>query len=276
MQVARVWTPPTGPLGRLSSASAARAAAARASIPYDVRESAALSTPMPADILAAISGRADVAVIAELKRSSPSRGAINTSLDAEAQVRRYAEGGATAFSILTEPSEFGGSLADLRVAAALGVGPCIRKDFITDAVQLAEARQAGASAALLIARALSATALAELVLVARKLGVEPLVEVRDEVELAMALDAGALLIGVNNRNLETLEVDGVTSTRLLPLIPVTHVAIYESGVRSREDVEVAAACGADAVLVGSMISASDTPAQAVAALTGVPRRKRNA
>ncbi len=276
MQVARVWTPPTGPLGRLSSASAARAAAARASIPYDVRESAALSTPMPADILAAISGRADVAVIAELKRSSPSRGAINASLDAEAQVRRYAVGGATAFSILTEPTEFGGTLADLRVAAALGVGPCIRKDFITDAVQLAEARQAGASAALLIARALTATALAELVLVARKLGVEPLVEVRDEVELAMALDAGALLIGVNNRNLETLEVDGVTSTRLLPLIPVTHVAIYESGVRSREDVELAAASGADAVLVGSMISASDTPAEAVAALTGVPRRKRNA
>lgn len=276
MQVARVWTPPTGPLGRLSSASAARAAEARAAIPYDVRESAALSAPMPADILAAISGRADVAVIAELKRSSPSRGAINAALDAEVQVRRYAEGGATAFSILTEPTEFGGTLTDLRVTAALDVGPCIRKDFITDAVQLAEARQAGASAALLIARALTATALAELIFVARKLGVEPLVEVRDEVELTTALDAGALLIGVNNRNLETLEVDSVTSIRLLPLIPVTHIAIYESGVRSREDVEAAAACGADAVLVGSMISASDTPAEAVAALTGVPRRTRRA
>ncbi|MCC7052293.1 MAG: indole-3-glycerol-phosphate synthase [Gemmatimonadaceae bacterium] len=276
MQVARLWTAPVGPLGRLSSASAARAAAARAAMPFEAREAAALLVPPPVDILAAITRRSDVAVLAELKRSSPSKGEINTALDAALQVRQYASGGATAFSILTEPSEFGGALDDLRIAAALDLGPCIRKDFITDAVQLVEARQAGASAALLIARALPAADLHALVFTARKLGVEPLVEVRDEHELELALESGALLIGVNNRNLETLELDDSVSARLLPRIPVTHIAIYESGVRSRADVERAADCGADAVLVGSTISASGTPADDVAGLTGVARRRRRA
>ena len=276
MQVARLWSAPVGPLGRLSSASAIRAAEARAARPFEEREAAALAVREPANILAALAGRRDVAVIAELKRSSPSKGEINTSLDAAMQVRRYADGGAAAFSILTEPSEFGGALDDLRIAAALELGPCIRKDFITDAVQLVEAREAGAAAALLIARALPAALLAELVFCARKLGVEPLVEVRDEHELASALDAGALLIGVNNRNLETLEIDHAVSARLLPLVPVTHIAVYESGVRTRDDVERAADYGADAVLVGSTISASDTPADAVRALTGVTRLRRRA
>jgi len=276
MQVARPWTPPVGPLGRLSSASASRAEQARAGKPYAAQVAEALAMPAPPDILAAITGRADVAVIAELKRSSPSRGAINTALDAGRQVRAYAAGGATAFSILTEPSEFGGALDDLAVAAALGIGPCIRKDFITDAIQLVEARRAGAAAALLIARALPSDALEELVFTARMLGIEPLVEVRDEEELRDALDAGALLIGVNNRNLETLELDFVASERLLPLVPRTHVAIYESGVNSHDDVVRAAHCGADAVLVGSSISASSTPQQAVASLTGVARTQRQA
>ncbi len=276
MQVARLWNPPAGPLGRLSSASAERAARARAATPYDVQIAEALATPPAADILAAIAGRTDVAVIAELKRSSPSKGEINSSLDATKQVRAYADGGATALSILTEPTEFGGSLDDLRLAAALALRPCIRKDFITDAVQLAEARRAGASAALLIARALTADALTELVFTARMLGIEPLVEVRDEDELEDALAAGALLIGVNNRNLETLDIDDATSARLLPLIPVTHIAIYESGIRTRDDVIRAASYGADAVLVGSSISASGSPAAAVAELTGVARTRRRA
>lgn len=276
MQVARSWTPPAGPLGRLSSASAVRAAQARSNTPFDVQVAEALSAPAAANILAALSARADVAVIAELKRASPSKGSINSALDAATQVRRYADGGASAFSILTEPSEFGGSVDDLSVASALALGPCIRKDFITDAVQLVEARRAGASAALLIARALPTDTLVELVFFARMLGIEPLVEVRDEGELGDALSSGALLIGVNNRDLETLDLDPIASERLLPLIPVTHVAIYESGVQSRIDVERAAVFGADAVLVGSSVSASTAPATAVAALTGVPRIRRGA
>ena len=276
MQVARPWNPPAGPLGRLSSASAARAARARESTPFDEQVAEALAMPAANDILAALTSRTDVAVIAELKRASPSKGAINSALDATAQVRAYAHGGATAFSILTEPSEFGGSVDDLAVAAALGVGPCIRKDFITDTIQLVEARRAGAAAALLIARALPSETLVELVFFARMLGIEPFVEVRDEEELADALSTGALLIGVNNRNLETLELDPIASERLLPLIPVTHLAIYESGIQSRADVERAAQLGADAVLVGSSVSASVAPSAAVAALTGVTRKRRRA
>ncbi len=276
MQVARPWKPPAGPLHRLSSASAERAASARAKVPFSQQFETALRVPAAADILAVLSARRDVAVIAELKRSSPSKGAINASIDAARQVQAYAAGGAAAFSILTEPTEFGGSIDDLRVAASLQLAPCIRKDFITDAVQLVEARQAGASAALLIARAMPAEVLYELVFAARTLGVEPLVEIRDERELADALASGALLIGVNNRDLETLEVDPLTCARLLPLIPVTHIAIFESGVNSRADVELAAASGADAVLVGSSVSAATSPAAAVAALTGVDRTRRRA
>jgi indole-3-glycerol phosphate synthase len=274
MQVVRTWTPPAGPLGRLSSASAGRAALARDGTPIDVQMADALSTAPAPNILAVLAARQDVAVIAELKRSSPSKGAINAGLDAAQQIRAYANGGAAAFSILTEPSEFGGSLDDLRVTASLGLAPCIRKDFITDVVQLIEARRSGASAALLIARALPTDVLAELVYMSRVLGIEPLVEVRDEDELDDALTCGALLIGVNNRDLETLDIDPVASERLLPLIPVTHVAIYESGVQSRSDVERAALLGADAVLVGSSVSASSAPSDAVAALVGVPRLRR--
>jgi indole-3-glycerol phosphate synthase len=276
MQVARQWTPPAGPLGRLSSASAERAVRSRAAKSFDEQFAEALSAPPCPNLLAAIAKRPDVAVIAELKRSSPSKGAINESLDAARQVRAYVAGGATAISILTEPNEFGGSLEDLRVGSALALAPCIRKDFITDPVQLVEARRAGASAALLIARALPSEVLSELVFMARMLGIEPLVEVRDEGELGDALESGALLIGVNNRNLETLDIDIGVSMRLMPLVPVTHLAIYESGVTGVADVERAASCGADAVLVGSSVSAAPDPAAAVAALTQVPRAQRAA
>ncbi len=276
MQVARSWTPPLGPLGRLSSASAERARLSRSAVSYAEQEVQALATPPAPDILAAIRAGSDVAIIGELKRSSPSRGPINASLDAVLQVRSYAAGGARAFSILTESSEFGGTMEDLCIAAALDLAPCVRKDFITDAIQLVEARRAGAAAALLIARAMPAGQLVDLVFTARMLGIEPLVEVRDEHELADALDAGALLIGVNNRDLETLTIDAAVSERLLPMVPVTHIAIYESGVQSRDDILRAAGCGADAVLVGSAISAAASPADAVAALTGVPRQRRPA
>jgi indole-3-glycerol phosphate synthase len=274
MQVARSWTPPVGPLARLSSASATRAAASRHHRPLEEQLAEALGLPPALEILRALSGRSDVAVIAELKRSSPSKGTINANLDAAEQVRSYAAGGAAACSLLTEPTEFGGAIEDLEQGSRLRLVPCIRKDFIVDAIQLIEARTAGASAALLIARALNVDELDALVSMSRTLGIEPLVEVRDEDELRDALDVGALMIGVNNRNLETLEIDESVSARLLPLIPVTHIAIYESGVHSRTDVERAAQYGADAVLVGSLLSAAVEPRAAVAELTGVARVRR--
>jgi indole-3-glycerol phosphate synthase len=218
--------------------------------------------------------RADVAVIAEVKRCSPSKGVINAGIDASAQALAYARGGAAALSILTEPSEFGGSpddLSDARRATAL---PTLKKDFHVQPIQVLEARAIGASALLLIARALPSDTLRALADYARELGVEVLVEVRSEPELEDAIAIDHAVIGVNSRDLETLIIDRDITSRLIAQIPGDRIAIAESGVSARPDVERAAAAGADAVLVGSSISASPDPVSAVAALTGVARTRR--
>lgn len=213
-------------------------------------------------------------LLAEVKRRSPSKGAIAEGLDAVAQARAYAAGGAAGVSILTEPDHFGGSVEDLvAVRGALDV-PALKKDFHVAPIQLVEARALGASAALLIARALSPERLREMMRAGRELGLELLVEIRDERELERALAEDATLIGVNNRDLETLAIDPRTSERVIPLIPAGIVAVAESGVRSRADVECFAASGADAVLVGSVLSAAPNPEAATRALSGVPRRQR--
>ena len=226
--------------------------------------------PSLADALRASS----VTVLAEIKRRSPSRGAINATLDAASRARCYVEGGAAALSVLTEPVEFGGSNEDLAVVGAAVAVPLLKKDFHVAPLQLVEARALGAAAALLIVRALAPDELPALVRIARELQLETLVEIRDERELERALDAGARVIGVNTRNLETLEVDVRTAERLLPRIPADVVAVHESGVASRADVERAAATGADAVLVGSALSAAADAVSAVRALGGVARRDR--
>lgn len=213
----------------------------------------------------------DVKVVAEVKRSSPSRGVINRDLDLETQVVAYEAGGAAAVSILTEPMRFGGSNEDLSRARGAVRLPLLKKDFHVEPVQILEARALGASAALVIARAVSPSRLAELLSAGTDAGIEILVEVRDERELDLALTLGAGLIGVNNRNLETLEIDPDTSLRILPLIPGDIVAIAESGVRSVQDVERLGRAGANAVLVGSEVSASSDPEAAVRSLTGVTR-----
>lgn len=231
---------------------------------------------MPAAVpfAAALRG-AQVRVIAELKRRSPSKGMINDALRADERAVAYASGGAAALSVLTEPTRFGGSLEDLRAVRAAVAVPLLRKDFITAQIQLLEARVAGAAAALLIARALQADELRQLAREARELGLGVLVEVRSEAELATALTVPDAVVGVNNRNLETLAIDDAIGARLLPLIPPARVAVYESGVRSVAEVERAASMGADAVLVGSVLSAAEDPVQAVRALAGVMRRGRD-
>ena len=210
-------------------------------------------------------------VVAEVKRSSPSKGAINPGLDLPKQVVAYEAGGAAAISVLTEPTRFGGSNEDLTRARASVRIPLLKKDFHVEPVQILEARSLGASAALVIARAVSPADLAELMAAGKDAGVEILVEVRDERELELALRLGARLIGVNNRNLETLEIDSETAIRLLPLIPADVIAIAESGVRTAKDVERLGAAGADAVLVGTEISASSDPETAVRSITGIKR-----
>jgi indole-3-glycerol phosphate synthase len=215
----------------------------------------------------------DVAIIAEVKRSSPSKGVINAGIDVKAQVAAYEAGGAAAVSILTEPSRFSGSNDDLTSARQAARVPILKKDFHVDVLQIFEAKTLGASAALLIVRALPPAKTRELAAAARDVGLEVLVEVRTEAELDLALSLDALVIGVNSRDLETLVIDPDTPSRIIPLIPADRVAVAESGVRARDDIERLAALGADAVLVGSAISASRDPETAVRALTGVARNK---
>jgi indole-3-glycerol phosphate synthase len=213
----------------------------------------------------------DVSIIAEVKRSSPSKGQINPGLDLDEWVRAYEKGGAAAISILTEPRRFGGSNEDLVRARGAVAAPLLKKDFHVEVVQILEARSLGASAALVIARAVPPSRLKELLAAGSEVGIEILVEVRDADELDLALSLDAQLIGVNNRNLETLEIDPETSLRLLPMIPRGIVAIAESGVKSASDIARLAAAGADAVLVGSALSASPDPEALVRSLTGVTR-----
>jgi indole-3-glycerol phosphate synthase len=265
------WVAPGGPLGELVLA-AARRGSALASVARDL-ERAALAAPAAPSFASSLQ-RADVAVIAELKRRSPSKGAINELLDAPARAAEYAAGGAAAISVLTEPARFGGSLDDLRAARRATAVPILRKDFIVDRLQLFEAREAGASAVLLIARALPPSRFASLAASALAIGLGVLLEVRSESELEQALRIDGAVIGVNNRNLETLELGHAVTERLVPLVPRDRIVVYESGVASVTDVERAAALGADAVLIGSTLSAPRDGAAAVAAFVGVPRHPR--
>lgn len=231
----------------------------------DQRPSRAFATALRADV---------VRVIAEVKRASPSKGAINPDIDAARQAECYVVGGAAAISVLTEPTRFGGSLSDLAVVTARVDVPVIRKDFVVAPVQLWEARAAGASAALLIVRALDPDLLRRLVDAAHETGLSLLFEVRDVHELERAVHAGAEVIGVNNRNLETLVIDPHTATQVIPFVPPAIIAVAESGIRSVDDVLPAAQAGADAILVGSVVSAAGDPTDAVRALTSVPRHPR--
>ena len=263
---ARSWTPPSGTLGRLVAEAEARVAALRPR--RDELERQALAAAVAPSMSASLLGRS-VGVIAEVKRRSPSKGDIAPGLGASAQAAAYAAGGAAALSILTEPAHFGGRDADLAEARAAVVLPLLKKDFHVHPLQMVQARALGASAALVIARAVSPARLGELARAAADVGLEVLFEVLETV-----LEAGALMIGVNNRDLETLVIDPDTAVRLLPLVPADRIAIAESGVRTRADVERYARAGADAVLVGSSISASSEPATAVRALADVSRAGR--
>ena len=207
-----------------------------------------------------------VAVIAEVKRSSPSKGALAAITDPAGLAADYEAGGASIISVLTEGRKFGGSLADLEVVRARVAVPLLRKDFVVSSYQLWEARAYGADLALLIVAALEQPALVSLVERTRSLGMTALVEVHDEDELTRALDAGARVIGVNARNLKTLEVDRSVFGRLSPLIPDGIVKIAESGVRGPHDLLAYAAAGADAVLVGEGVVSGGNPRQAVAEL----------
>lgn len=229
--------------------------------------------PQPPSLKAALR-RNTVGLIAEIKRRSPSQGKLNEGLDPRAQSRAFEKGGASAISVLTEPDFFSGSLDDLEAVRSSVSLPVLRKDFHVHPSQLFEAQFSGASAALLIVRAIPPGDLPVLVATAREIHLETVVEVRTEEELRRALDTGAEIIGVNSRDLETLEVDPTVPERLVPKIPRDVIAIWESGVSSVEDVERAANLGADAVLVGSALSRSADPEALVRSLSMVKRTPR--
>src|SRR4051794_12296052 len=207
-----------------------------------------------------------VSVIAEVKRSSPSKGALAAIADPAALAADYQRGGAATISVLTEGRRFGGSLDDLRAVRAAVDVPVLRKDFIVTSYQLWEARAAGADLALLIVAALDQNQLTSLVDRSASIGLTALVEVHDEEEVDRALDAGARVIGVNARNLRTLEVDRGTFGRLAPRIPDDVVRVAESGVRGPHDVFEYAKQGADVVLVGETLVRGENPRVAVADL----------
>ncbi len=205
-----------------------------------------------------------LAIITEVKRSSPSKGALADIADPAELARQYAAGGASAISVLTERRRFGGTLADLEAVRAAVDVPVLRKDFIVTDYQLWEARAAGADLALLIVAALRDDELARLMQVAGTLGLTPLVEAHTADEVERALNAGADLLGVNNRNLQTLEVDLHQFGRLVERIPSDVVKVAESGILTTDDVRVVAGVGADVILVGEALVKHGDPRQAVA------------
>lgn len=206
----------------------------------------------------------ELAVIAEVKRSSPSKGALADIPDPAALASAYAAGGAAAISVLTERRRFGGSLADLEAVRAAVDTPVLRKDFIVTDYQLWEARAAGADLALLIVASLTDAELAHFLQLAHDLGLTALVEVHTAEETRRAVGSGAEVVGVNNRNLQTLGVDIAQFERLVGLIPDGTVRVAESGILGTDDVARVAAAGADVILVGEALVRHGDPRSAVA------------
>jgi indole-3-glycerol phosphate synthase len=222
--------------------------------------------PPARDAFAVLSAGDDVKVIAEVKRSSPSKGNLARITDPAGLAADYAAGGASVISVLTEQRRFGGSLEDLSAVRAAVHIPVLRKDFMVSSYQLWEARAYGADVILLIVAALDQPTLVRLRERAEALGMTALVEVHDEAETDRALDAGSRVIGVNARNLKTLTVDRDTFARLAPRIPAGIVKVAESGVRGPQDVLDYARAGAGAVLVGEALVTGGRPREAVADL----------
>lgn len=230
----------------------------------EIKERAARAEP-PLDALAALR-EPGIGVIAEVKRRSPSKGALASIDDPAWLAGEYAAGGARMISVLTEQRRFGGSLADLDAVRAVVDVPVLRKDFVVSPYQVHEARAHGADVVLLIVAALEQAALEALLDRVETLGMTALVEVHDEQEADRALEAGAKLVGVNARDLHTLEVDRDVFSRIGPGLPIDVLRVAESGVRGTGDLLAYASAGADAVLVGEGLVTSDNPRAMVAEL----------
>jgi indole-3-glycerol phosphate synthase len=237
---------------------------------------AAAAADAPRGFAAALAHAGEVRLLAEVKRRSPSAGEIRAGADPAEIARAYELGGAAALSVLTDRHFFGGDLAALRGARAAVALPVLRKDFVIDELQLWEARAAGADAVLLIVRILDDAQLAALLALARELGMDALVEAHDAAELERALELGARLVGVNQRDLATFTNDTTLAGRLAARIPVDVAYVAESGIRDAADVERLGAAGVDAVLVGESLMRQPDVRAAAAALVGHAKQPRGA
>ena len=256
-------------LDRILEAHRAQAAQDRRPL-AEVRAAAEAAGPVRG-FAAALAGAEGLAVIAEVKRASPSKGDLHRDLDPAAVASAYAAGGATCLSVLTDVEWFSGSTADLQAARAAVEVPVLRKDFTVSEADVYDARAMGADAVLLIAAALDDAELADLHALAAEVGLDALVEIHDEAELDRALAVGATLVGVNQRDLVTFEVDTDRAVRMAPQMPAGVVRVAESGVRGVPDATHLAEAGYHAVLVGeSLVTAGDHGA-AVAALRAIAR-----
>jgi indole-3-glycerol phosphate synthase len=244
-------------LADLTAGALQDAAQRRETVSLAQVESLALAASPPLDALEALAPAAHVKVIAEIKRASPSKGNLAEIAEPAELARLYAEGGASAISVLTEGRKFLGSLDDLRAVREAVELPLLRKDFIAEPYQVFEARAAGADIVLLIVAALEQSTLVELNRVALELGMTVLVETHSRDEVLRAVDLGASLIGVNARNLSTFELDRNLFASLQELIPTGTIRVAESAVRSAEDVAHYRSAGADVVLVGEALVTSD-------------------
>jgi indole-3-glycerol phosphate synthase len=234
-----------------------------------VLEAGAGRAPSPRPVWEELAEGRKVAVFAEVKRRSPSAGALAEQVDPPSRAADYARGGAWAISVLTDGPYFGGSLDDLMAVREAVEIPVLRKDFILDELQLLQTRAVGADLVLLIARILDPAHLARLRAEAEAMGMAALVEVHDEAELGPALDSGARLIGINNRDLDTFRTDLAVTEALMPLVPEGVHVIAESGIRDARDVERVVRAGARGVLVGEALMRSGDPEAVVRALASV-------
>jgi indole-3-glycerol phosphate synthase len=239
--------------------------------PFAALRARALSAPRPRSLIGGLQGTPDQrrrkpAIIAEVKLRSPSAGDLRPGADPVAIAKAYERAGAAAVSVLTDATFFGGDLAHLRAVRAKALVPVLRKDFLLDEYDVFRSRAAGADAVLLIVTLLPPERLGAMLALTHELGMEALVEAHDEEELRVALDAGARVVGVNNRDLRTLAVDPGRAARLRPLVPRDRIFVAESGVRTVADVAALAAIEADAVLVGETLMRAADPAAALQAL----------
>ncbi len=229
--------------------------------------SAAAAMPPARDFAAALAAPG-LSIIAEIKRASPSRGLLDADLDPAARALSYEQGGAAAVSVLTEATYFLGAPADLAAVRETVALPVLRKDFTVDELQIWETRAMGADAVLLIVAALSPAEIRRFLEVATQAGLAALVEVHNEAEAEIALASGATIIGVNNRDLATFDVDLVTAEKVGPFLREIPITVAESGISTREDAQRMEAAGYDALLVGESLVTSGNPAEAIRALRG--------